>query len=1245
MSARTPAARAARLVLAAMTLAALTPAASGAGTADDRVMPRIVADGTGGVFCAWFGDNGTGPSLIAQHLDASGDAAPGWPARGYAMPYAGYRDNVTLLADGAGGAYVAWDQGYDYGEVTLRHVRADRPALVVSDAGRGHAKAPGATTESGGNGTLKHDVGDAFPALAPDGAGGAYVVWRNSSQIWGDKVMIQRWAADGAALAPVWPAGVQLSVDWYVRAPIVIADGTGGAFVAWVEGWPAARLELAHVRDDGSPAAGWPSGGRIVRTAPADAPGLVSDGAGGVIVAWSDPQDATAAQVFAQRVTADGAMLWDTAGVRVCAQPASFGPNPYGWYGGASARRGTIVSDDAGGALFAWTDMRAGVADIYAQRITADGVPATGWAVDGMPVCTSPGEQTLPAIASDGAGGAYVAWQDASAPEAPTLRWHRIDGTGRLSYGEAPDGALLSATPIANWLPALAADAANGATAIWADASDTTSAVRVAHVFAGAHTAGRTPTSVTLASDRNPGRVSRTVTLTATVRPAAARGTIRFSAFGHVLGVVPVVDGVASTTLELVVPGMRTITAEYSGDDTYAASGGFLLQQTLARVVPSLGLGLGPNPALTGRGVTATALMPADATGAVEFRLDGEASGTRMLGRVPIGTGTLRLDFMTPADPGTYMVTASYAGDTLYTPALTSWPQTVYVRFPSRLDVMTTSNPSTTRDIEILARHVPPAPDGTPVEFFDAAVSIGTAPLTGGIARVPYHAPAFGNRTLRAVYGGDAEHDAATGSYVATFVGRPVQMTLDCPSGRVVVGDPVEVVASLEPAGATGTVTFQCGGVTLGTATVTAGTARLSCRVGESSYATIDAAYSGDTTYSACAQSTQLDLQGVGTSLALRTSANPILAGSHVRFTAVLSPAVNTGRVEFAIDGVYAGAIDVVHGEAALTRSDLTEGTHLVSASFPGSPVYRASYSNAIQQRMLAASTAVPRVLSPNDGERWEVGRPATIAWDAASRAHAPRVSLYLARTGAFAWEPIARDVPNTGAYTWTVTGPGTDDVASAFVEVVDEGGFVGGDQSDLPFTIADVPTAVTVTRLDAEAADFGIRVTWALSGAGFANLALERAPAEDGPWTALDVARRDGDGVTVAEDRTAIAGARYWYRLVGTAADGARSVFGPIEAAARAPLEFTLGAPRPNPSRGPVALDFSVARAARVRLEVLDLQGRVRSVLADGDYPRGRYRAQWDGRDGGAALPAGVYYVRFAVPGHAYTTRVAIVH
>src|SRR5258708_1649183 len=74
----------------------------------DRQDPTIVADGAGGAIITWQ-DNRNGPDLdiFAQRINAGG--TPQWTADGVALcTAANNQQNPTIISDGAGGAIVTW---------------------------------------------------------------------------------------------------------------------------------------------------------------------------------------------------------------------------------------------------------------------------------------------------------------------------------------------------------------------------------------------------------------------------------------------------------------------------------------------------------------------------------------------------------------------------------------------------------------------------------------------------------------------------------------------------------------------------------------------------------------------------------------------------------------------------------------------------------------------------------------------------------------------------------------------------------------------------------------------------------------------------------------------------------------------------------------------------------------------------------------------------------------------------------
>src|SRR5207244_254204 len=108
-----------------------------------------------------------------------------------------------------------------------------------------------------------------------------------------------------------------------------------------------------------------------------------------------------------------------------------------------------IASDGSGGAVVAWVDRRTGVSgetsDVYAQRVNSAGMPQ--WAMDGVAICTAANNQgnNLGAlsIAPDGSGGGVIVWEDerVGPPGYADIYARRINGSGVPQW--ATDGVLV----------------------------------------------------------------------------------------------------------------------------------------------------------------------------------------------------------------------------------------------------------------------------------------------------------------------------------------------------------------------------------------------------------------------------------------------------------------------------------------------------------------------------------------------------------------------------------------------------------------------------------------------------------------------------------------------------------------------------------------------------------------------------------------------------------------------------------
>lgn len=134
------------------------------------------------------------------------------------------------------------------------------------------------------------------------------------------------------------------------------------------------------------------------------------------------------------------------------------------------------VSDDAGGAIVVWTDSRNGNKDIYAQRLNNAGVPQ--WTTDGVAVSAAAGDQSVPQLIADGAGGAVIVWKDGRdlATTANDIYAQHLNGAGLPQW--TANGVAVSTTASDQQSPQLIAGGAGGAIVAWRDVDLTAATIR-----------------------------------------------------------------------------------------------------------------------------------------------------------------------------------------------------------------------------------------------------------------------------------------------------------------------------------------------------------------------------------------------------------------------------------------------------------------------------------------------------------------------------------------------------------------------------------------------------------------------------------------------------------------------------------------------------------------------------------------------------------------------------------------------
>ncbi|MEL7169744.1 MAG: T9SS type A sorting domain-containing protein, partial [Bacteroidota bacterium] len=84
-------------------------------------------------------------------------------------------------------------------------------------------------------------------------------------------------------------------------------------------------------------------------------------------------------------------------------------------------------------------------------------------------------------------------------------------------------------------------------------------------------------------------------------------------------------------------------------------------------------------------------------------------------------------------------------------------------------------------------------------------------------------------------------------------------------------------------------------------------------------------------------------------------------------------------------------------------------------------------------------------------------------------------------------------------------------------------------------------------------------------------------------------------------------------YRLRQIDFDGAFALSSEVEVALSAPSNIHLAAPYPNPVTDVATLNYTLARAGQIRIDVFDGLGRLVATLAEERREAGRHQVTWE--------------------------------
>lgn len=320
------------------------------------------------------------------------------------------------------------------------------------------AWAPGGVPLATANFSYGHSV-------VADGYGGVLTYWHGFDGTGG--LFASRVLADGTP-----SAGLPLSGS-RVGTPTFMTPFTGAARVGpdvFLAAWNPfisstnGSLQMFRLHADGTLAPGWPdSGRRILDSDRPLIPRLAPDGADGLLIAWFARRPApltlpvtSVFDLYALRISGTGAVSpgWPAGGVAISEPPAGTAPV-------YTATALELASDGAGGMFVAWQDSSDGVGDLHLQHLDASGGIAAGWAPGGRTVCSFGSRKHQLNLAADGAGGVYVAWSEHRGAGYPVFLT-RVTGAGATAAGWPPEGLQVTAPGVLATLGRIVADGVGG---------------------------------------------------------------------------------------------------------------------------------------------------------------------------------------------------------------------------------------------------------------------------------------------------------------------------------------------------------------------------------------------------------------------------------------------------------------------------------------------------------------------------------------------------------------------------------------------------------------------------------------------------------------------------------------------------------------------------------------------------------------------------------------------------------------
>jgi hypothetical protein len=447
---------------------------------------------------------------------------------------------------------------------------------------------------------------------------------------------------------------------------------------------------------------------------------------------------------------------------------------------------------------------------------------------------------------------------------------------------------------------------------------------------------GMTPGTATSSSDWTCATAAQTVTCTYTPGSAIGAGTA-----------LP--DITIPVTLSSSLSGAVTNSARISSDDGLPA-----VSSDTVNVSAFTATAL-PSPQAYTQTVTYTAALPSSATGTVTFTIGGTTLCTATL---PTLSCTA-----TNAPVGSDTVTASYSGDSNFTPQTTTTTLTITKATPTFTEAAAPSSIVYGSQDTLSDSGLPAGATGT-VTFASGGTTLCVATIPAASCQTATTLGA-GTYPVTATYSGDGNYNTATATGASfTVTKASTSMTESAAPAIIPFGTADTVSVAGLPVGATGTVTFTSGASTLCTATLPAMSCATATTLTPALYP-VTATYSGNANYSGTtATGASFSVTLSSTSMTESAAPSSVPYGTSDTLSVSGLPGGATGTVTF-VSGGSTLCTATLPATSCSTSTSLVPGTYPVTATYSGDSNFHGTTASGASFTVTKANTTMTEAASP----------------------------------------------------------------------------------------------------------------------------------------------------------------------------------------------------------------------------------------------------------------------------------------